>query len=83
MLPLTSCLFSRDIAVVMKVLQILVSQHYTVIITLHEPSAEVFRSIDTLLLLNLGSVMYNGPAGAAVQHFTEKANKVRIEIFYQ
>jgi ABC-type multidrug transport system ATPase subunit len=41
----------------------------TIIATIHQPSAEIFRMFDYLLLLAEGQTVYFGPAHKAVQHF--------------
>eukprot|EP00644_Phytophthora_capsici_P012747 jgi/Phyca11/21930/fgenesh1_pg.PHYCAscaffold_232_\ len=43
--------------------------HKTVVMALLQPAPEVFELFDTILLLNDGEVMYNGPREQAVPYF--------------
>eukprot|EP00798_Chlamydomonas_sp_ICE-L_P023416 gene23416-30690_t len=41
----------------------------TVVCTIHQPQAKIFRLFHNLLLLKRGRIMYQGPAAEAVAHF--------------
>jgi len=45
----------------------------TVIMTIHQPSAQVFGMLDSMLLLdNTGNVAFDGPSKLAVDHFADQ-----------
>ncbi len=44
-------------------------ENVTIVTTIHQPSSEVFRLFDDLLLLDHGTVMYHGPACDAMSFF--------------
>ncbi|KAJ3094849.1 hypothetical protein HDU96_001449, partial [Phlyctochytrium bullatum] len=44
----------------------------TIVATIHQPSSQLFRLFDDLLLLAEGRVMYHGPTSAAVPYFTAR-----------
>jgi ABC transport system ATP-binding/permease protein len=65
----TSGLAATDALMVMKVLRKLADQGKTIIITIHQPGREVFRKMDSLIIVsrdkhsaNPGKVAYFGPA---------------------
>jgi ABC-type multidrug transport system ATPase subunit len=47
------------------------SKKRTVVMTIHQPSAELFKLIDKLLIIVDGKVGYFGPAKAAVGYFSD------------
>jgi hypothetical protein len=66
----TSHLDSAAALQVARVLRRLADRRHTVLLTVHQPSAEVFATFDCLLLLARGgTVLYSGPAAAALAHF--------------
>lgn len=65
----TTNLNSAQTALVMKVLEMLVSLNYTVVCSFHEPSTELFKSLDNIMLMSQGRVVYHGKANNAVNHF--------------
>jgi len=51
----------------MRTVRDFVNQDNTVVMSLHQPSLEMFELFDVLLLLGAqGNVMYSGPANKAV-----------------
>jgi len=44
-------------------------QGKTVVCTIHQPSSEIFRMFDDLVLVAHGSILYHGPASHTVQYF--------------
>lgn len=42
----------------------------TIIVTIHQPSEEVFSLFDKLILLSDGKIMYNGPVSNAASYFS-------------
>jgi energy-coupling factor transporter ATP-binding protein EcfA2 len=44
-------------------------EHVTIVTTIHQPSSDIFRLFDDLLLLEHGRVMYHGPADEANEYF--------------
>lgn len=45
------------------------SANRTIIMTIHQPSSEIFHMLDDLLLLADGQVVYHGPAADAIHYF--------------
>ncbi|KAJ3109158.1 ATP-binding cassette sub- G member 1 [Phlyctochytrium planicorne] len=54
---------------VMRTLKALAKTGRTIIATLHQPSSEIFRLFDDLVLMAEGRIMYQGPAANAVSYF--------------
>ena len=48
----------------------MVNQDRTVVATIHQPNADVFKLFDTLMLLSQGRVIYHGNASKAAAFFT-------------
>ena len=65
----TSGLDSFAAKAVMENLRDLAFYGRTIIATIHQPSAEIFRMFDYLLLLAEGQTVFFGPAHKAVKHF--------------
>mmetsp|Transcript_33368 Transcript_33368/g.54142 ORF Transcript_33368/g.54142 Transcript_33368/m.54142 type:complete len:723 (+) Transcript_33368:223-2391(+) len=65
----TSGLSSADAFVVVKILKNLTKRSHTVVTTIHQPSAEIYRMFDRLLLLARGEVVFSGKALEAVPYF--------------
>ena len=42
--------------------------------TIHQPSSEIFNSFDSLILMNRGRVMYQGPTGDVPTYFGERGH---------
>ena len=47
----------------------LAKKGHTVIIVIHQPSADVFYTFDTLWLLSRGKFVYNGPTKEVQEYF--------------
>ena len=54
---------------VMEALKALTQSGHTVIASIHQPRSRIFDLFDDLLLLSSGSLLYSGPAQAALAHF--------------
>lgn len=66
----TSGLSSTDAKGVMELLEGLRNQGRTIIITIHQPSSELYEMMDMVLILGVGGRMvYYGPVRGAYQHF--------------
>lgn len=66
----TSGLDSFAAKAVMENLRDLAFYGRTIVATIHQPSAEIFRMFDYLLLLAEGQTVFFGPAHEAVKHFS-------------
>ena len=58
----TSGLSSEDTIIVMDVLRVLANNGKTIILVIHQPSLEVYKKLDNLIVLSCGKLMYYGPA---------------------
>jgi hypothetical protein len=58
-----------EISVMMLTFREMVNQDRTVVLSVHQPSAEVFKLFDTVLLLSSGRVVYFGPVSNAANFF--------------
>lgn len=71
----TSGLDARAAAIVMKSVKAVAAGGHTVMVTIHQPSINIFEAFDQLLLLQRGGrVTYFGPLGqhsTALQHYLE------------
>lgn len=65
----TSGLDSYTAKLVVSLLKHLASEGKTILLTIHQPSEEIFEMIDTLILMARGSFVYQGPAEEARNHF--------------
>lgn len=55
---------ARAAAAVMSAVRNVASNGRTVMVTIHQPSVEIFESFDALVLLGMGgTIIYNGPLG--------------------
>lgn len=57
------------------------TKNRTVVLTIHQPSSEIYRLFDKLLLLSYGEVAYFGPAGRDAVRFFAEAGKPCPEMF--
>lgn len=65
----TSGLDARAAAIVMRTIQNVAKSNRTVVVTIHQPSTEIFESFDMLLLMQLGGrLSYFGPLGFESRH---------------
>ena len=69
-----------ETAVVLNILKTLAARKYTVIASFHEPSAELFMSVDTCLILSSGRVAFDGYPKDAVSYFL--ASPYKVFLFY-
>ena len=46
----------------------------SVLFTIHQPSSEIFNSFDSLILMNMGRVMYQGPTMNVPNYFGERGH---------
>jgi ABC transport system ATP-binding/permease protein len=58
----TSGLSSEDAVNVMDVLRGLANKGKTIILVIHQPSLEIYKKLDNLIILSCGRLMYYGPA---------------------
>lgn len=73
----TSGLSSADSEKVMNTLKTLTSQGILIIVNIHQPSSEVFKLFDQLLVLDKGGVIiYYGNPLAGILHFKDAGNWV-------
>ena len=66
----TSGLDSQTAEDVVKILKEIARTGRTVICTIHQPSFDIFKMFDKLLLLQAGQVVYNGTVKGSVQYFS-------------
>ncbi|KAI8609409.1 ABC-2 type transporter-domain-containing protein [Chytriomyces sp. MP71] len=66
----TSGLDSFTALSVIKTLKALAETGRTIVITIHQPSSEVFRLFDDLILMADGRILYQGVAERSVQYFS-------------
>lgn len=67
----TSGLDANTSLTVMRTLKELAEQGRTIVVTIHQPSSEIFGLIDDLVLLVGGKVAYWGPGRKAVNYFDD------------
>jgi len=67
----TTGLDIRDISTMLMTFREMVNNDKTVVATMHQPSADVFRVFDTVLLLAKGRCIYHGSVENAVPFFVE------------
>lgn len=66
----TSGLDSTSAVSLMKTLRSLAQQGRTIIMSIHQPSSQVFQSFDSLLLLADGNIVFYGKPTDAITHFS-------------
>ncbi|KAK0054822.1 ATP-binding cassette sub-family G member 8 [Biomphalaria pfeifferi] len=66
----TSGLDSFTANSIIKTLSRLASKHRTIIMSIHQPRFDIFNTVDTMMLLSKGSIVFNGPAKEMVNYFT-------------
>jgi len=57
-----------------KVLQKVAKSGASVLFTIHQPSSDIFKNLDHLILMNKGRVMYHGPVPAVSKWFAERGH---------
>ena len=83
----TSGLSSEDALSLMKLMRILANEGKTIILTIHQPSLDVYRQLDNLIVVGkdsnsslAGQLVYNGPAFPDAITFFSGSNKAGREI---
>lgn len=71
----TSGLDSDTAASLVDILHSLAEEGHTILATLHQPSSDMFRQFDDLVLLASGRIIYCGPANEAVDYFASLGHK--------
>jgi len=74
----TSGLDSHNALLLCNLLRKIASRGSTVLVTIHQPSSEIFSSFDRLILLNKGRVMYNGSVSSIPSYFKERGYPVPV-----
>jgi ABC-type multidrug transport system ATPase subunit len=72
----TSGLDSYTAVQLCQVLKKVANAGASVLFTIHQPSSDIFRSFDNLILLNKGRVMYHGPVEDVNAYFAARSNPV-------
>eukprot|EP00529_Nitzschia_sp_RCC80_P009532 CAMPEP_0113467786 /NCGR_PEP_ID=MMETSP0014_2-20120614/15001_1 /TAXON_ID=2857 /ORGANISM="Nitzschia sp." /LENGTH=765 /DNA_ID=CAMNT_0000360119 /DNA_START=192 /DNA_END=2489 /DNA_ORIENTATION=+ /assembly_acc=CAM_ASM_000159 len=68
----TSGLDSHNALVLCQLLKKIANAGASVLLTIHQPSSEIFASLDRLILLNQGKVMYQGMIPDVAQDFADR-----------
>lgn len=66
----TSGLDSFTANSIVKTLSRLASKQRTIIMSIHQPRFDIFNTVNSIMVLSKGSVVYNGPAPKMVTYFT-------------
>ena len=72
----TSGLDSYSAVQLCQVLKKVANAGASVLFTIHQPSSDIFKSFDNLILLNKGRVMYQGPVEEVPAFFDARSNPV-------
>jgi ABC-type multidrug transport system ATPase subunit len=78
--PLTN-LDTLDESVLLRTFRELVNQDRTVVTTMYQPTGNVFKLFDTLMLLSEGRVIYHGPSEDAIEFFTSSPYKFNFTTY--
>lgn len=70
----TSGLDSFSAVQLCQVLKKVANAGSSVLFTIHQPASEIFNSFDSLILLNKGKVMYNGPVPNVADYFGDRGH---------
>ncbi len=70
----TSGLDSFSAVQLCQVLKKVANAGSSVLFTIHQPSSEIFNSFDSLILMNKGKVMYNGPVPNVADFFADRGH---------
>lgn len=70
----TSGLDSFSAVQLCQVLKKVANAGASVLFTIHQPSSEIFNSFDSLILMNMGRVMYQGPTVDVPDYFGERGH---------
>jgi ABC-2 type transporter len=72
----TSGLDSYSAVQLCQVLKKVANAGASVLFTIHQPSSDIFKSFDNLILMNKGRVMYQGPVEDVNSYFAARSNPV-------
>jgi ABC-type multidrug transport system ATPase subunit len=72
----TSGLDSYSAVQLCQVLKKVANAGASVLFTIHQPSSDIFKSFDNLILMNKGRVMYQGPVEQVNEYFAARSNPV-------
>ena len=72
----TSGLDSYSAVQLCQVLKKVANAGASVLFTIHQPSSDIFKSFDNLILMNKGRVMYQGPVEEVPAFFESRSNPV-------
>lgn len=72
----TSGLDSYSAMQIVKVLKKVSTAGSSVLFTIHQPSSDVFNSVDNLLLMNAGRVMVSGPTRSIPEYFDTRGYSI-------
>lgn len=72
----TSGLDSYSAMQIVKVLKKVASAGSSVLFTIHQPSSDVFNSVDNLILMNAGRVMVSSPIRSIPEYFDERGHPI-------
>ena len=75
----TSGLDSFSAVQLCQVLKKVANAGSSVLFTIHQPASEIFSSFDSLILMNKGRVMYNGPVRNVAAYFGERGHPLPSE----
>jgi ABC-type multidrug transport system ATPase subunit len=78
--PLTG-ISMAETSVLMNTFREMVNQDRTVIATVHQPSSDVFKLFDSVLLLSRGRVIYSGPVTNATAYFTNSPFQYNLSTY--
>jgi ABC-type multidrug transport system ATPase subunit len=70
----TSGLDSFSAVQLCQVLKKVANAGASVLFTIHQPSSEIFNSFDSLILMNAGRVMYQGPTSGVPDYFGDRGH---------
>ncbi|CAB9512460.1 Putative white-brown complex homolog protein 30 [Seminavis robusta] len=70
----TSGLDSFSAVQLCQVLKKVANAGASVLFTIHQPSSEIFNSFDSLILMNMGRVMYQGPTQSVPEYFGDRGH---------
>jgi len=70
----TSGLDSFSAVQLCQVLKKVANAGSSVLFTIHQPASEIFSSFDSLILMNKGKVMYNGPVPNVADYFGDRGH---------
>ncbi|KAM0686780.1 hypothetical protein COBT_001989 [Conglomerata obtusa] len=78
----TSGLDTKTALNIIKLLKDLAQKGKTIVITIHQPSIEIYNMFDKLLLMSKGKTIYSGPANACEEFLFDKGIEKREGISF-